>query len=44
MGTPEECIERLRTLQAGGVEQVLFSGASLDDLRLFAAEVMPAFQ
>ena len=44
VGTPDECIERLRTLQAGGVEQVLFSGASLDDLRLFAAEVMPAFQ
>ena len=44
VGTPDECIERLRTLQAGGVEQVLFSGASLDDLRLFAAEVMPEFQ
>ena len=44
LGTPDECIERLRTLQSGGVEQVLFAGASLEDLRLFAAEVMPAFQ
>jgi alkanesulfonate monooxygenase SsuD/methylene tetrahydromethanopterin reductase-like flavin-dependent oxidoreductase (luciferase family) len=44
VGTPDECIERLRTLEAGGVEQVLFSGASVEDLRYFAAEVMPAFQ
>lgn len=43
LGTPDECIERLRTLEAGGVEQVLFAGASLADLRLFASEVMPAF-
>jgi alkanesulfonate monooxygenase SsuD/methylene tetrahydromethanopterin reductase-like flavin-dependent oxidoreductase (luciferase family) len=44
LGIPDECIERLRTLQADGVEQVLFTGASLVDLRLFAAEVMPVFQ
>jgi alkanesulfonate monooxygenase SsuD/methylene tetrahydromethanopterin reductase-like flavin-dependent oxidoreductase (luciferase family) len=44
VGTLDKCIERLRTLQAGDVEQVLFTGASLADLRLFAAEIMPAFQ
>ena len=44
LGTPDECIERLQRLQAGGVEQVLFAGASVADLRLFAAEVMPAFR
>jgi alkanesulfonate monooxygenase SsuD/methylene tetrahydromethanopterin reductase-like flavin-dependent oxidoreductase (luciferase family) len=44
IGTPDECIERLNIIQSGGVEQVLFAGASLADLRLFAAEVMPAFQ
>jgi len=43
LGTPDECIERLQALEAGGVEQVLFTGASAADLRLFAAEVMPAF-
>ena len=43
LGTPDECIERLRILEAGGVEQVLFAGATVEDLRLFAAEVMPAF-
>lgn len=43
LGTPDECIERLRVLEAGGVEQVLFAGASVADLRLFASEVMPAF-
>ena len=44
LGTPDECIERLRVLQAGGVEQVLFAGATIEDLRLFAAEVMPEFE
>jgi alkanesulfonate monooxygenase SsuD/methylene tetrahydromethanopterin reductase-like flavin-dependent oxidoreductase (luciferase family) len=44
LGTPDECIERLQRLEAGGVEQVLFAGASLEDLRLFASEVMPAFE
>ena len=44
LGTPDECIERLRVLEAGGVDQVLFAGATIEDLRLFAAEVMPAFR
>ncbi|MDA0352020.1 MAG: LLM class flavin-dependent oxidoreductase [Chloroflexi bacterium] len=44
LGTPDECIERLRTLEAGGVEQVLFTAATVEDLRFFAAEVMPAFR
>ena len=44
IGTPDECIERLRRLEAGGIEQVLFaSGTSIDDIRFFAREVMPAF-
>lgn len=43
LGAPDECIERLGTLESNGVEQVLFAGGSLADLRLFAAEVMPAF-
>lgn len=43
LGTPEECIQRLRTLQSMGVEQVLFSAASPEDMRFFAREVMPAF-
>jgi len=43
LGTPDECIERLRRLERGGVEQVLFAGATIEDLRFFAAEVMPAF-
>jgi alkanesulfonate monooxygenase SsuD/methylene tetrahydromethanopterin reductase-like flavin-dependent oxidoreductase (luciferase family) len=43
LGTPTECIERLRHLQAGGVERVLFSNPRPKDLRLFAREVMPAF-
>ena len=44
LGTPDECIERLRRLAEGGVEQVLFAGASIEELRLFAEEVMPAFR
>ena len=43
IGTPDECIERLKYLEAGGVQQVLFTSAQLDDIRLFAREVMPAF-
>ncbi|MBM3140533.1 MAG: LLM class flavin-dependent oxidoreductase [Chloroflexi bacterium] len=43
IGTPDECIERLGRLRAGGIERVLFSGATLEELRLFAREVMPAF-
>ena len=44
IGTPDECIERLRRLEAGGIEQVLFTGGpTADDIRFFAREVMPAF-
>jgi len=44
IGTPDECIERLKRLEAGGVEQVLFARGRAQDLELFAREVMPAFQ
>lgn len=45
LGTPEEIIARLKRLEAGGVENVLFAapGASVAHLRTFAEEVMPAF-
>jgi alkanesulfonate monooxygenase SsuD/methylene tetrahydromethanopterin reductase-like flavin-dependent oxidoreductase (luciferase family) len=45
LGTPEEIIERLKRLEAGGVENVLFAapGASIARLRTFAEEIMPAF-
>jgi probable F420-dependent oxidoreductase len=45
LGTPDEIIARLRRLEAGGVEHVLLVDPrpSLDSLRLFAAEIMPAF-
>jgi alkanesulfonate monooxygenase SsuD/methylene tetrahydromethanopterin reductase-like flavin-dependent oxidoreductase (luciferase family) len=45
LGTPEEIIARLKRLQAGGVENVLFAapGASVAGLRTFAEEIMPAF-
>jgi len=45
LGTPEEIIARLRRLEAGGVENVLFTapGASVAGLRTFAEEIMPAF-
>ncbi len=45
LGTPEEIIARLKRLQAGGVENVLFAapGASVAHLRTFAEEIMPAF-
>jgi alkanesulfonate monooxygenase SsuD/methylene tetrahydromethanopterin reductase-like flavin-dependent oxidoreductase (luciferase family) len=45
LGTPEEIIARLRRLEAGGVENVLFAapGASIAGLRTFAEEIMPAF-
>lgn len=44
-GTPEECIRRLKLLEASGAGMVLFSDASggIDRLRFFAQEVMPAF-
>jgi alkanesulfonate monooxygenase SsuD/methylene tetrahydromethanopterin reductase-like flavin-dependent oxidoreductase (luciferase family) len=45
LGTPEEILERLKRLEAGGVENVLFAapGASIAGLRTFAEEIMPAF-
>jgi alkanesulfonate monooxygenase SsuD/methylene tetrahydromethanopterin reductase-like flavin-dependent oxidoreductase (luciferase family) len=45
LGTPAEIIERLRRLEAGGVELVLLVDPrpSVDSLRLFAREIMPAF-
>ena len=45
LGTPEEIIQRLKRLEAGGVENVLFAapGASVAHLRTFAEEIMPAF-
>jgi alkanesulfonate monooxygenase SsuD/methylene tetrahydromethanopterin reductase-like flavin-dependent oxidoreductase (luciferase family) len=45
IGRPEEIIKRLKRLQAGGLEYVMvmdFAG-SLEHLRTFAREVMPAF-
>jgi alkanesulfonate monooxygenase SsuD/methylene tetrahydromethanopterin reductase-like flavin-dependent oxidoreductase (luciferase family) len=45
LGTPEEIIDRLKRLEAGGVQNVLFAapGASVAGLRTFADEIMPAF-
>ena len=45
LGTPEEIIARLKRLQEGGVENVLFAapGAAVAHLRTFAEEIMPAF-
>ena len=44
MGTPEDCIEKLKFLESCGVEKVLFSPVGgISGLRLFAKEVMPAF-
>jgi alkanesulfonate monooxygenase SsuD/methylene tetrahydromethanopterin reductase-like flavin-dependent oxidoreductase (luciferase family) len=46
LGTPDEIVERLKRLEAGGVENVLLVDAtgSKHALRIFAAEVMPEFQ
>lgn len=46
LGTPEEIIERLKRLEAGGVGYVLMANprASADSLRTFAKEIMPALQ
>jgi alkanesulfonate monooxygenase SsuD/methylene tetrahydromethanopterin reductase-like flavin-dependent oxidoreductase (luciferase family) len=43
-GTPDELVERLRTLRDAGVEYVLLNGlgTARDSLRRFAREVMPA--
>jgi len=45
LGTPEEIIARLKRLEAGGIENILFAapGASVAGLRTFAEEIMPAF-
>jgi len=45
IGTPDEIIARLRTIQAQGIEYVLLMdvGGSISALRSFAREVMPAF-
>ena len=45
IGTPEEIVQRLQQLRAGGVEYVLVIdvGGSLSALRTFAREVMPEF-
>jgi alkanesulfonate monooxygenase SsuD/methylene tetrahydromethanopterin reductase-like flavin-dependent oxidoreductase (luciferase family) len=46
IGRPDEIIRRIKRLQEGGVEYIMvmdFVG-SLDHLRLFAREVMPAFE
>jgi alkanesulfonate monooxygenase SsuD/methylene tetrahydromethanopterin reductase-like flavin-dependent oxidoreductase (luciferase family) len=45
-GTPDECIARLKELEAAGVDYVLFNDpwGGVERLRLFAREVMPAFR
>jgi probable F420-dependent oxidoreductase len=45
LGTPDEIIVKLRKLEAGGVEHILIvdPAGSLDTLRIFAEEIMPAF-
>jgi alkanesulfonate monooxygenase SsuD/methylene tetrahydromethanopterin reductase-like flavin-dependent oxidoreductase (luciferase family) len=45
LGTPDEIIARLKKLEAGGVEHILLvdPSGSIETLRIFAAEVMPAF-
>src|SRR6266852_1469398 len=46
LGTPEEIIARLKRLEAGGIQNVLFAapGAAIAGLRTFAEEIMPAFE
>ncbi len=46
LGTPAEIVERLKRLQAGGVEYVLLVNTygTVDALRVFADEVMPHFR
>ena len=45
IGTPEEIIEKLQFIEAQGIEYVLLMdvGGSIESLRRFAREVMPAF-
>jgi len=46
IGTPDEIVARLKRLEAGGVDTVLLVDVtgSAHALRVFAAEVMPAFR
>ena len=46
LGTPAEIIARLRTLQAGGVQNILMAdpSGSAETLRAFKREVMSAFE
>ena len=46
IGTPDEIVERLKRLEAGGVDTVLLIDVtgSAHALRVFAAEVMPEFR
>ncbi|MPZ74503.1 MAG: LLM class flavin-dependent oxidoreductase [Nitriliruptorales bacterium] len=45
LGPPDECVERLKVLEAAGVQTVLFNDlwGGADRLRRFARDVMPAF-
>lgn len=43
LGGPDEIIERLKKLEAGGVGYILLSSRTQGALRTFAKEVMPAF-
>lgn len=43
IGTPDEIIERLKSLEREGVDYVILSTRGKDALRVFAEEVMPAF-
>jgi len=45
LGTPPEIVARLKRLEAGGVEYVLLvdPSPSIEALRIFAGEIMPAF-
>jgi alkanesulfonate monooxygenase SsuD/methylene tetrahydromethanopterin reductase-like flavin-dependent oxidoreductase (luciferase family) len=43
-GSPDEIMQKLETLQRGGVEYVIINfGGSHDNIRRFAREIMPAF-
>jgi alkanesulfonate monooxygenase SsuD/methylene tetrahydromethanopterin reductase-like flavin-dependent oxidoreductase (luciferase family) len=46
IGRPDEIIRRIKRLQEGGVEYIMVIdfAARLDHLRMFAREVMPAFE
>jgi alkanesulfonate monooxygenase SsuD/methylene tetrahydromethanopterin reductase-like flavin-dependent oxidoreductase (luciferase family) len=43
LGDPDEIIERLKRLEAGGVGYILLSSRTQGALRTFAKDVMPAF-